>query len=120
MNRGEVVNRVSTHVLDTALGRPAAAVPVRLERCEDSGKWGLVGSAQTDDDGRCGQLLPAPDVLYAGVYRLVFETGSYFAVRGIPSLYPVVEITFEVRSGETHFHIPLLLSPNGYTTYRGS
>ena len=114
------MNRVSTHVLDTALGRPAAAVPVRLERLETPGQWRLLGAAQTDDDGRCAQLLPAPHVLPAGVYRLVFETRAYFAARGISALYPVVEITFEVRPGETHFHIPLLLCPNGYTTYRGT
>jgi 5-hydroxyisourate hydrolase len=58
--------------------------------------------------------------LAAGCYRLVFNTDAYFATQKVPSLYPVVEITFDVRSGESHFHIPLLLSPNGYTTYRGS
>jgi 5-hydroxyisourate hydrolase len=119
------VNRISTHVLDTALGRPAAAVPVRLERRERSGEWQLVGSARTDDDGRCGQLLSESRILSVGLYRLTFDTGLYFAARDADvryprGLYPVVEITFEVRPGETHFHIPLLLSPNGYTTYRGS
>ncbi len=79
-----------------------------------------MSSARTDDDGRCGQLLPEPQLLSAGLYRLVFETAPYFAAKGVLALYPVVEITFEVRAGETHFHIPLLLSPNGYTTYRGS
>jgi 5-hydroxyisourate hydrolase len=118
MDRG--VNRISTHVLDTALGRPAAGVPVRLERAETSGEWRLVGSAITDEDGRCGQLLPEPHVLSVGVYRLVFGTGTYFAANRALALYPVVEVTFEVRTGETHFHIPLLLSPNGYSTYRGS
>jgi 5-hydroxyisourate hydrolase len=114
------MNRVSTHVLDTALGRPAPGIPVRLDRRENSEEWQLVGSAQTDDDGRCGQLLPEPHDLSAGIYRLSFLTGSYFATRGNAALYPVVEITFEVRPGESHYHIPLLLSPNGYTTYRGS
>jgi 5-hydroxyisourate hydrolase len=114
------MNRVSTHVLDTALGRPAAAVPVRLDRWEPTGVWRLLGSAITDEDGRCQQLLPAPHVLSEGVYRLVFETDVYFAARHVTALYPVVEITFHVRPGEAHFHIPLLLSPNGYTTYRGT
>jgi 5-hydroxyisourate hydrolase len=114
------MSRISTHVLDTALGKPAAGVPVRLDRLERPGEWRPLGSAQTDEDGRCRQLLPAPHVLPEGVYRLVFETRSYFASRHAAALYPVVEITFEVRSGETHFHIPLLLSPNGYTTYRGT
>ena len=114
------LNRISTHVLDTALGRPAAGVPVRLEYAETSGVWRLMGSAKTDENGRCGQLLPEPHVLSAGVYRLIFVTGTYFAANRALALYPVVEVTFEVRPGETHFHIPLLLSPNGYTTYRGS
>jgi 5-hydroxyisourate hydrolase len=114
------MNRVSTHVLDTAKGKPASGVPVRLERQDSSGKWALVGSAQTDQDGRCGQLLPDGATLVEGVYRLTFDTASYFAKSHVDGLYPSVEISFRVRSGETNFHIPLLLSPNGYTTYRGS
>ena len=114
------MKRISTHVLDTALGRPAAGVPVRLERREKSGDWWLLASAQTDQDGRCHQLLPDESALSAGLYRLAFDTGSYFAAAKITALYPLVDVTFQVRDGETHFHIPLLLSPNGYTTYRGS
>ena len=114
------MKRISTHVLDTTLGKPAAGVAVRLERLEEAGSWRQVGAAKTDADGRCAQLLPENDVLLAGRYQLAFETGSYFAGLGVTGLYPVVEITFEVRSGEEHFHVPLLLSPNGYTTYRGS
>ena len=114
------MNRISTHVLDTALGKPASAVPVRLERLDTVGQWQKLSSAETDQDGRCANLLPETDALPAARYRLVFGTGSYFAARGIPGLYPVVEITFDVCPGESHFHIPLLLSPNGYTTYRGS
>lgn len=114
------MKRVSTHVLDTALGRPATGVPVRLERRETTGNWLLLASAQTDQDGRCNQLLPDENVLSAGLFRLTFDTESYFAATKILALYPVVEVTFEVRVGETQFHIPLLLSPNGYTTYRGT
>jgi 5-hydroxyisourate hydrolase len=114
------MNRISTHVLDTALGSPANGVPVRLERMESSGEWLLLGSSKTDQDGRCAQLLPEDGRLFAGRYRLTLDTASYYAATGVVGLYPVVEITFEVRTGETHFHIPLLLSPNGYTTYRGS
>ncbi len=114
------MKRISTHVLDTALGKPAAGVGVRLERLEESGAWSLLGSAQTDADGRCVQLLRESDGLRAGHYRLAFKTGNYFAGQGVAGLYPMVEITFEVREGETHFHVPLLLSPHGYTTYRGS
>jgi 5-hydroxyisourate hydrolase len=114
------MSRISAHVLDTTLGRPAAGVPVRLERQERIGNWVPLGSAQTDSDGRCSQLLPESLTLSEGIYRLVFETRSYYAGQRVSGLYPVVEITFEVRKGESHFHIPLLLSPNGYTTYRGS
>jgi 5-hydroxyisourate hydrolase len=114
------MSRISTHVLDTAKGKPAAGVPVRLERQDSSGKWAPVGEAQTNQDGRCAQLLPDGATLAEGVYRLTFDTASYFAACGTDGLYPVVEIVFRVRSGESHFHIPLLLSPNGYTTYRGS
>ena len=114
------MKRISTHVLDTELGKPAVGVGVRLERLEEYGTWAQLGSAQTDVDGRCAQLLPESDGLRAGRYRLAFETGNYFARRGVAGLYPLVEITFTVRDGDAHFHVPLLLSPNGYTTYRGS
>jgi 5-hydroxyisourate hydrolase len=114
------ISRISTHILDTALGIPAAGVPVRLERRSAHNGWVAFGSSRTDGDGRCKQLLPEPHALPEGTYRLVFDTASYFAARQVSGFYPVVEISFEVRSGETHFHIPLLLSPNGYTTYRGS
>jgi 5-hydroxyisourate hydrolase len=114
------MKRISTHVLDVARGKPASDVPVRLERREHSGSWQLLASARTDPDGRCGQLLRDEEVLEAGLYRMVFDTASYFAGQKIDGLYPTVEITFQVRDGESQFHIPLLLSPNGYTTYRGS
>jgi 5-hydroxyisourate hydrolase len=114
------MSRISTHVLDTAKGKPAAGVPVRLERQDSSSKWFSLGSQQTDQDGRCAQLLPDGATLTEGVYRLTFDTASYFATCCVDGLYPAVEILFRVQSGETHFHIPLLLSPNGYTTYRGS
>lgn len=114
------MNRVSTHLLDAARGKPAAGVPVRLERLEPSGLWLQLGSAQTDEDGRCSQLLNDDSQLPAGHYRLALNTASYYARIGTEGLYPVVEITFEVRKGESHFHIPLLLSPNSYTTYRGT
>jgi 5-hydroxyisourate hydrolase len=114
------MNRISTHVLDTAQGKPAKDVPVRLERQESGGEWRLVFSSRTDGDGRCPQLLPENETLRAGNYRLAFDTASYHLAQNTQGLYPVVEITFHVRDGESHFHIPLLLSPHGYTTYRGS
>ncbi len=114
------MNGISTHVLDLVQGRPAKDIPVRLEKQNPSGDWRLVTSAHTNQDGRCPQLLPEGEDLSAGVYRLIFDTGSYYALQKIDALYPSVEVTFQARDGESHFHIPLLLSPNGYTTYRGS
>jgi 5-hydroxyisourate hydrolase len=114
------MKRISTHILETSLGKPATDVPVRLEKQDAPGVWRLLTSARSDQDGRCPQLLPEGEDLTAGIYRLVFDTGSYYSLRKIDALYPMVEVTFQARDGESHFHIPLLLSPNGYTTYRGS
>jgi 5-hydroxyisourate hydrolase len=112
--------RISTHVLDLTCGRPANNVPLRLDRQENNGDWRMLSSTHTDQDGRCAQLLDANETLTPGIYRLTFDTETYFRAATLEGLYPVVEITFLVRNGEEHFHIPLLLSPNGYTTYRGS
>jgi 5-hydroxyisourate hydrolase len=101
---------ISTHVLDAALGRPAAGVPVRLE-----GPGGVLVTATTDTDGR-SELAEGP--VAPGTYRLVFGTAAYFTATGRRGLYPEVIITFSVEQG--HYHVPLLLSPFGYTTYRGS
>jgi len=114
------MNRISTHVLDTSRGKPAPAVLLRLDIREPGGTWRQLSAAETDADGRCFQLLPEDGALAEGFYRLTFDTAGYFGSQGVRGLYPFVEITFQVRSGESHFHIPLLLSPNGYTTYRGS
>jgi len=113
------VNRISTHILDVSRGRPACRVPVHLEKREAPGHWRPLHSGRTDQEGRCAQMLPTED-LVPGIYRLVFDTATYFDELGLEALYPVVEVTFHVREGESHFHIPLLLSANGYTTYRGS
>jgi 5-hydroxyisourate hydrolase len=114
------MNGISTHVLDLVHGQPARNVPVRVEKQNAPGGWQLLTSARTDGDGRCTRLLPEGEDLSAGVYRLSFDIASYYIVHKITALYPVVEVTFQVRDGESNFHIPLLLSPNGYTTYRGS
>ena len=114
------MNRISTHVLDIAEGRPARDLAVRLERRDNAGTWVALGSARTDAQGRCAQLLPSDDALRAGLYRLSFDTESYHHEQNVKGLYPVVEVTFQVREGESQFHIPLLLSPHGYSTYRGS
>ena len=114
------MNRISTHVLDTSQGKPAKDVPVKLERQNKSGEWMLISSVRTDADGRCAQLLPENETLAPSIYRLTFDTAAYYAALRVGSLHPSVEITFQVREGESHFHLPLLLSPHGYTTYRGS
>jgi 5-hydroxyisourate hydrolase len=114
------MTHISTHVLDITQGQPARGVPVRLERQETAGNWRLLATAITDQDGRCAQLLSASEALIPGEYRLSFDIATYFAARKLNALYPRVEVTFYVRDGERHFHIPLLLSQNSYTTYRGS
>jgi 5-hydroxyisourate hydrolase len=113
------VSRISTHVLDTALGRPAAGMMVHLEYAGPSGEWEKLAAQETDGDGRCSNLLPQP-ILRPGQYRMRFETGTYHAAQSVKGLYLTVEIIVTVRPGDTHLHVPLLLSPNGYTTYRGS
>jgi len=126
---------ISTHVLDTVLGKPAAGVAVRLERFEGGGwievstsggnseraqdapgDWIEVASGTTDADGRCRDL--ARDAA-AGVYRLTFDTGAYLSRNGRSSIYPEIAVTFNC-DGAAHYHLPLLLSDNSYTTYRGS
>lgn len=114
------MKRISTHILDIVRGKPAADVPVRLEKNDAPANWRLLNSARTDQDGRCGQLLPEGEDPGAGIYRLIFDVASYYAAQNIETLYPAVEVTFQARAGESNFHVPLLLSPNAYTTYRGS
>ncbi|HYW13103.1 MAG TPA: hydroxyisourate hydrolase [Longimicrobium sp.] len=109
------MSSITTHVLDTSRGRPAAGVPVRLEHAGT-----VIGSGATDADGRLRDLLPSDAPLAAGVYRLVFDTGAYFGAAGTEAFYPQVTIDFQVRDGAQHYHVPLLLSPFGYSTYRGS
>jgi 5-hydroxyisourate hydrolase len=110
---------ISTHILDTALGRPAAEVPITLAFMEN-GSWSLLNDAVTDADGRCKHLLPQTLPLQPGLYRVHFKTEAYYQRRGLEGLYPYIEIVFSVLDREQHYHIPLLLTANGYTTYRGS
>lgn len=110
---------ISTHILDTNSGRPAFGITVTLQR-EVNGSWNELNRGVTDQDGRCRNLLPQSQALESGVYRVRFDTAPYFAERQVKSLYPVIEITFEVANPQEHYHIPLLLTANGYTTYRGS
>jgi 5-hydroxyisourate hydrolase len=107
---------VSTHVLDASAGRPAADVVVSLSSAGPSGDWVPVESGETDVDGR-HRFGAATE---PGAYRLAFGTGAYFAARGVAAFYPEVTITFTVADPGTHYHVPLLLSPFAYSTYRGS
>jgi 5-hydroxyisourate hydrolase len=129
------MSRITTHVLDTVLGRPAAGVAIRLAMQEGGGwmevstgenpavrvhdapgEWTTISDGITDKDGRCSEL--GPDAR-EGVYRLTFNTGDYLALIGRTSIYPEISITF-ICAGDAHYHLPLLLSDNCYTTYRGS
>ena len=107
------MSTVSTHVLDAVTGTPAAGVAVTLTDASGA----AVAAAQTDVDGRVGSL--AAD-LTPGIYRARFDTGSYFATREVTAFYPEVVIAFEISDGDGHYHVPLLLSPFAYSTYRGS
>jgi 5-hydroxyisourate hydrolase len=109
------MSAITTHILDAVLGKPAASVSIRLEK-QCGVAWTLVGESATDADGRCRGLAPDAE---AGNYRLTFATGSYLSAQGRASIYPEIAITFAC-DGEAHYHLPLLLSDNSYTTYRGS
>jgi hydroxyisourate hydrolase len=109
---------ITTHVLDTALGKPGANIKIDLDRADDS-LWEQIGAGVTDDDGRLRTLTP-PGPVAPGKYRIRFHTGEYLAAHHAGGLFPVVEIQFTVVDGAQHYHVPLLLSPFGYSTYRGS
>jgi 5-hydroxyisourate hydrolase len=110
------VSAVTTHVLDAAHGRPASGIPVRLEALDESST--VLASATTDEDGRVPEL--GPDRVEPGTYRLVFDTATYFAASGQTGFYPEVAITFTITDPAQHYHVPVLLSPFAYSTYRGS
>ena len=109
---------ITTHVLDTARGRPAAGMRVDLD-AEAGDGWTPVGSGVTDADGRVPGLVPE-GALRPGVHRMTFFTGDWFAAEGIDGFYPLVTVVFVIGGPQAHHHIPLLLSPYGYSTYRGS
>jgi 5-hydroxyisourate hydrolase len=110
------MNTITTHVLDLSSGVPASRMNVRLERQADDGTtWHLVARAATDEDGRVRDWRDAPDPA-PGLYRLIFATASHFA----SAFYPEVSVTFNVADAAQRYHLPLLISPFGYTTYRGS
>ncbi len=113
------MSALTTHVLDTSLGRPAGDLAVTLEIHGGDG-FRVIGRGATDADGRLRTLLPAGEPLATGSYRITFDTGAYFARQGVTGFYPEVSVTFVVRDPAQHHHVPLLLSPFGYSTYRGS
>jgi 5-hydroxyisourate hydrolase len=100
------LSRITTHVLDTAIGRPAIGVPV------------TIGRAHTDPEGRARDL--CGEDIAAGTYRLTFDTAAYFDARDVEGFFPVAQVVFEVRDPSHHYHVPLLLAPYGYSTYRGT
>jgi 5-hydroxyisourate hydrolase len=110
---------ITTHILDVSKGCPASGVPVVLEQ-QTATDWEIVGKGATDEDGRLRDLLSSETVLQPGNYRLVFDTETYFAEQQIEGFYPQVTVAFSVHDTAQHYHVPLLLSPFGYSTYRGS
>jgi 5-hydroxyisourate hydrolase len=112
------MSKLTTHVLDTALGRPAAGVTIVLEALEGSG-FKMIGKGRTNSDGRVPDIM-GETALTAGTYKMTFHTREYLAISNRTGFYPYVEVVFEVTNPEEHHHIPLLLSPFGYSTYRGS
>ena len=110
---------ITTHVLDTMRGQPASGVSFVLEIRGDAGQWRPVGRGATDGDGRA-KLLASGSLVPAGIYRVIFDTGAYFRAWNVEGFYPEVAVVFEVRQASPHHHVPLLLAPYGYSTYRGS
>lgn len=111
---------ITTHVLDTSRGRPAVGVRVSLAFHEEKASWTALADGVTNSDGRISDFLPESTKLATGVYRLTFDTASYFQDSGVEGFYPSIVITFQIRDPAAHYHVPVLLSPYGYSTYRGS
>ncbi|QDK80020.1 hydroxyisourate hydrolase [Spirosoma sp. KCTC 42546] len=111
------MSAITTHILDTTRGQPAEAVSIVLYHQQR--EWIEIARGVTNSDGRISNLLPKETVLPTGTYKLRFETGAYFEQLGVATFYPFIEITFAITTGE-HYHVPLLVNPFGYSTYRGS
>lgn len=114
------MSTISTHILDTSRGTPASGVAVCLETQNTDESWTELSHAWTDEDGRVKPFFLVDRPLLAGVYRLVFDTDAYFNALNIDSFYPQVTLVFKVDDDAQHYHVPLLISPYGYSTYRGS
>lgn len=113
------MSKITTHVLDTDQGRPAAGVPVTLAISENN-SWRLIATAPTNSEGRISTFSEMSEPLRKGIYRLTFELQEYFAAQNRRTFYPEAQISFYVENPAEHFHVPLLLSGFGYSTYRGS
>jgi 5-hydroxyisourate hydrolase len=110
---------ITIHVLDTGRGKPAASVTVILEQA-DGEEWREVAKGKTDNNGRIDNILPKNKPVVAGIYRITFDSGAYYAESKTKTFYPRITVYFEIVDPNEHYHIPLLLSPFGYSTYRGS
>jgi 5-hydroxyisourate hydrolase len=110
---------ITVHVLDTSRGKPATGLTVVLEQA-DGKEWRELARGKTDSDGRIETLLPKNKAVAAGIYRITFESGAYFAESKTKTFYPRIPVIFEITEPKEHYHVPLLLSPFGYSTYRGS
>ncbi len=113
------MSAITTHILDTSKGQPAPEVPVRLDFL-DHGEWRPLGRGRTDADGRVKDLVPTDFEMQKGLYRLEFVVSDYFKAQNVKGFYPYVKIVFSIEDPTTHYHVPLLLNPFGYSTYRGS
>ena len=112
------MSQLTTHILDTSIGKPAQNVSITLEK-QSGSSWNKIAAGVTNADGRIGNLLAEDKLLDKGIYRLLFDTKTYFAKQNIKSFYPGITVEFEITDG-SHYHVPLLLNPFGYSTYRGS
>ena len=112
------MSQLTTHILDTAIGKPANNIVIRLQK-QNEDKWQTIAQGETNADGRIANLLPPERILSPGGYKMVFETAAYFSRQSVQGFYPKVEIQFGIYD-DAHYHVPLLISPYGYSTYRGS
>ncbi|WP_339670917.1 hydroxyisourate hydrolase [Dasania marina] len=114
------MSQITTHILDISRGSPARNVAITLSQLNSDGGWTVVGQGQTNNDGRIPKLCTEGVVLTAGTYQMHFDTASYFTAIGDPIFYPWADVIFNIGGDGQHYHIPLLLSPYGHSTYRGS
>ncbi len=118
-NNKNNMSQITTHILDTSKGKPAKGILIRLEKQLIDNSWKEIGKGYTNDDGRLPGLVPENTFLEFGIYKLIFDTETYYSNTNVSGLYPFVDIAFKVLENK-HYHIPLLLNPFGYSTYRGS